>query len=49
MVNYKNFSKKTHPHANKNMVPRTVLMRSGSTRSITTVLPKDKRPFQKNT
>ncbi|GJS35731.1 hypothetical protein Tco_0534113, partial [Tanacetum coccineum] len=28
-VNLKNFAKKTHPCAKKNMVPRTVLMKSG--------------------
>ncbi|GKC26131.1 hypothetical protein Tco_1033425 [Tanacetum coccineum] len=28
-VNHQNFSKKTHPYAKKNMVPRAVLMKSG--------------------
>ncbi|GJS67905.1 ribonuclease H-like domain-containing protein, partial [Tanacetum coccineum] len=28
-VNHQNFSKKTHPYAKKNMVPRAILMKSG--------------------
>jgi hypothetical protein len=46
-VNHQNFSKKTHPHPNRNMVPRAVLMRSGATRSIITA--QSKRPFQNKT
>jgi hypothetical protein len=33
-VNHKYVSKNTHPHPNRNMVPRAVLLRSGATRSI---------------
>jgi hypothetical protein len=33
-VNHKYVSKQTHPHPNRNMVPRAVLLRSGATRSI---------------
>lgn len=33
-VNHKYVSKNTHPHPNRNMIPRAVLLRSGETRSI---------------
>ena len=33
-VNHKYVTKQTHPHPNRNMVPRAVLLRSGATRSI---------------
>lgn len=33
-VNHKYVTKQSHPHPNRNMVPRAVLLRSGATRSI---------------
>ena len=33
-MNHKYVSKQTHPHPNRKMVPRAVLLRSGATRSI---------------
>ena len=33
-VNHKYVNQNTHPHPNRNMIPRAVLLRSGATRSI---------------
>lgn len=46
-VNHQNFSKKTHPHPNRSMVPRAVFMRSGATGSILTA--QSKSHFQNKT
>ena len=39
-VNHKNFSRKTNPHSNSNMIPRAVLMKNETTKSIVTAAPK---------
>ena len=46
-VNHQNFSKRDHSPSKRNMVPKAVLMRSGSTRSI--FAAQTKRPFHINT